>query len=297
MVLRPGFEPGSALWLKGQAVPYGSCELVNIPLEALDKFERFCKVDLSLAKKTVQRCRYEMGRLVKWLDGKLVSIDVLRDYLEPFHAEGRNNCLRSFRHYFRDYIKRPDLIMSFKFIKTPPKLVLNLPSKEDLQIAYETFETIRDKAMFLLYASSGVRRQELLDVTFDGVNFEDRMLVPGHQSRTKMSYITFYNEEAERAFTEYLETLPSRKEKPFPYTWNAYFKAERKVKKKTGVNVSPQILRQWFCNEMGSLRVPDRFIDAFCGRVPRSILARHYTDYSPKRLKQTYDKANLKVLA
>jgi len=187
--------------------------------------------------------------------------------------------------------------MSFKFIKTPPKLVLNLPSKEDLQIAYKTFETIRDKAMFLLYASSGVRRQELLDVTFDGVNFDERMLVPGHQSRTKMSYVTFYNEEAEEAFTEYLETLPSHREKPFPYTWNAYFKAERKVKKKTGVNVSPQILRQWFCNEMGSLGVPDRFIDAFCGRVPRSILARHYTDYSPKRLKQTYDKANLKVLA
>jgi intergrase/recombinase len=48
---------------------------------------------------------------------------------------------------------------------------------------------------------------------------------------------------------------------------------------------------------MGELGVPDRYIDAFCGRVPRSILARHYTDYSPERLKRIYDKANLRVLS
>ncbi|MEM3506079.1 MAG: hypothetical protein QW589_01440 [Candidatus Bathyarchaeia archaeon] len=38
------------------------------------------------------------------------------------------------------------------------------------------------------------------------------------------------------------------------------------------------------------------YVDAFCGRVPRSILAKHYTDYSPERLKEIYDKAGLKVL-
>lgn len=123
------------------------------------------------------------------------------------------------------------------------------------------------------------------------------MLVPGHQSRTKTSYISFYNVEAEEVFMEYLDTVPSSGQKPFPFTWNAYFKAERKVREKTGINVSPQTLRQWFCNEMGNLGVPDRYIDAFCGRVPRSILARHYTEYSPEKLKQIYDKAGLKVLS
>ena len=287
-------NPGRRGGWKGQADPYGSCEFVDTPLE---EFEKFCKVDLGLAKKTVWRCRYEMDKLVEWLDGRAVSVDVLRNYLEPLHNEARNNALRSFRHYFRDYLGKPELIMSFKFIKTLPKLVLNLPSQGDLRVAYEAFETVRDKTMFLLYASSGLRRQELLDLTFDAIDFEKRMLVPGHSSRTKTSYISFYNEEAEKVFKQYVETLPSKKQKPFPLTWNAYFKAERKVRKETGVDVSPQTLRQWFCNEMGRLSVPDRFIDAFCGRVPRSILARHYTDYSPERLKRIYDKANLKVLA
>jgi len=47
---------------------------------------------------------------------------------------------------------------------------------------------------------------------------------------------------------------------------------------------------------MGSLGVSDRYIDAFCGRTPKSVLARHYTDYNPERLRRIYEKAKLKVL-
>jgi hypothetical protein len=46
---------------------------------------------------------------------------------------------------------------------------------------------------------------------------------------------------------------------------------------------------------MGALGVQDRFVDAFCGRIPKSVLARHYTDFSPGKLKQIYDKAEIKV--
>ena len=41
-------------------------------------------------------------------------------------------------------------------------------------------------------------------------------------------------------------------------------------------------------------QVPYRYIDAFCGRVPISVLARHYSDYSPEVLKEIYDKADLR---
>jgi len=37
-------------------------------------------------------------------------------------------------------------------------------------------------------------------------------------------------------------------------------------------------------------------VDAFCGRTPKSVLARHYTDYSPRKLKEIYDRADLRVL-
>jgi hypothetical protein len=45
---------------------------------------------------------------------------------------------------------------------------------------------------------------------------------------------------------------------------------------------------------MGILYVSDRYIDAFCCRVPKSILARNSTDYTPDRLKAIYEEADLK---
>jgi hypothetical protein len=44
-----------------------------------------------------------------------------------------------------------------------------------------------------------------------------------------------------------------------------------------------------------ALGVSDRYIGTFCGRTPKSVLARHYSDYSPEKLKTIYEKANLKV--
>ncbi len=55
-------------------------------------------------------------------------------------------------------------------------------------------------------------------------------------------------------------------------------------------------MRERFACEMSELGVADRYVDAFCRRVPRSVLARHYTDFSPERLKRIYDKAGLTVL-
>ena len=42
--------------------------------------------------------------------------------------------------------------------------------------------------------------------------------------------------------------------------------------------------------------VSDSYIDAFCGRVPKSVLARHYTDFSPEKLEEIYEKANIRIL-
>ena len=35
--------------------------------------------------------------------------------------------------------------------------------------------------------------------------------------------------------------------------------------------------RVWFATEMGESLIPDRFVDVFQGRAPRSVLAKHDT--------------------
>jgi len=42
--------------------------------------------------------------------------------------------------------------------------------------------------------------------------------------------------------------------------------------------------------------VPDRFVDVFQGRAPKSVLAKHYTGKDLERLKRMHEKADLKVL-
>jgi intergrase/recombinase len=48
---------------------------------------------------------------------------------------------------------------------------------------------------------------------------------------------------------------------------------------------------------MFRLGVSETCADALCGRVPKSVLARHYTDFSPQKLEDIYEKANIKILS
>ena len=70
----------------------------------------------------------------------------------------------------------------------------------------------------------------------------------------------------------------------------------RSAREKTGLEITPKVLRDWLSEEMGKLGVSDRYMDAFCGRTPKSVLARHYSDYYPEKLGEIYYKAKLKVL-
>jgi len=171
-------------------------------------------------------------------------------------------------------------------------------SKEQLQEFYDAIETPKEKALFLLYATSGLRRQEILSLKSDNIDFEKRMITPNnHLGETKKSWCSFYNEEAEQALNEYFATKKhSRSKRIFPMQRQEVVELWKSAKEKTGLNITPQKLRQWFCSEMLRVGVSETYVDAFCGRAPRSIIAKHYLDYSPERIKEIYDKANLKVL-
>ncbi len=47
---------------------------------------------------------------------------------------------------------------------------------------------------------------------------------------------------------------------------------------------------------MGRKGVPDRYVDAFCGRVPNSVLADRYSDLAPEKLKEIYESSKFEIL-
>ena len=171
----------------------------------------------------------------------------------------------------------------------------HIVSKEDLRKFYEAIETPKEKALFLLYATSGLRRQEILSLKLEDVDFEKRMITPSnHLGETKKSWCSFYNEEAKKALNEYLAMKKqSRSKRIFPMQRHEVVDLWKSAKEKTGLNITPQKLRQWFCSEMLRLGVSETYADAFCGRVPKSILARQYTDFSSEKLQEIYESSKI----
>jgi len=268
------------------------------------EFEKFCRIDLKLAPKTASDHARQIKKFLLKVSGEPSEItrEQIRDYLMSFadcSATVYKNLLSALKRYFRDYLDREDLVRSFRFPRHEYKPI-TVPSNYDLQRFYAQLNSPVERAVFLTYATTGLRRSEVLALKLSDLDLDKRTIIPNKAANnTKNTWCTFFNQEAEQALREYLLT---KKEiagdtRVFPYTARNMNKKFKKTGKKTGIQVTPQTLREWFCCQMGKLGVPDRYVDAFCGRVPQSILARHYTDFSPDRLKAIYDKAGLKVLS
>ena len=229
-----------------------------------------------------------------------VTTDDIRTYLMQYKDKSVStycNVLKSLKVFFRDFLKMPNVVESFKFPKKTymPKTI---PSKENLQRFFEELDSLRDQTAFLLYATSGLRRNELLSLTVDEIDVENRTITPKNgreTSTTKRTWVSFFNTEAQTYLRRYLENRRTDDNRVFPFTEIAIRRGFNKANEKTCLKITPQVLRAWFCCELGELCVPDRYVDAFCGRMPKSVLAKHYTDYLPERLKRIYDKANLTI--
>jgi len=231
---------------------------------------------------------------------EITRLDIRNYFLEQMKEKSQttiNNYLKTLKRFFRDYLRMPELIESFKF-KQPEFKEKHIPSKIELKQFYDALPNLRHKAVFLAYASSGLRAREIASLTKKDIDLENRRLFPSkHSSRTKKVGCGFFNEETAKIIRQLLKGKHLKEDdRVFP-SYKNIEKVWPQVSKQCGIKITPQILREWFCSEMGRLGVPDRYIDAFCGRVPKSVLAKHYTDYNPETLKQIYDKANLKVLS
>ena len=284
---RAGFEPATS------ALPTHPFN------EVLHSFERFCSVDLQLSPVTVKDHSDGIRRALRRMNKEYCEVtkDDFREYLFKFkqdHAPATvAGVIKTLRVFYRDFLRCPELVDSFKFPHIPyrPKIV---PTKEEVQRFYKVLDSEFAKALFLFYASSGLRKGEVLSLNVSDIDFKKRMIVPNnHIGVTKSSYVSFFNWEAEEA----LNKLDLSGDKLFNVSDRQYKKIWKPAKKKSGLHITAKRLRDWFCCEMGNLGVSDRYIDAFCGRTPKSVLARHYTDYNPERLRLIYEEANLKVLS
>ena len=269
----------------------------------LKDFYNFLIVEMRLEEATAKNHCWNLERFLKAVGKKpseILRVDVRNYLLEQMQNKAQatvNNYLKTLKRFFRDYQGNSKLVESFKFKQSEFKQK-RVPSKAELKRFYEALPNIENQAVFLMYASSGWRAKEVVSLLRKNIDLQQRRLYAvKNSSRTKHVGYGFFNEETAEILKELLKDKHCQEDEHVFLSYRTLRKIWVEVSKKSGVKITPQVLREWFCSEMGRLRVPDRYIDAFCGRVPNSILARHYTDYNSEALKEIYDKADLKVLS
>jgi len=173
--------------------------------ELLSRFRDFCRIDRNLSERTVSENNGYPFQIRRFLEsvGKhptQVTADDVRSFLSKFQdrcASTRANMLKALKIFFRDFLKMPYVVESFKFPKRicTPKTV---PSKEDLKGFFDALENDRDRAIYLMYATSGLRRNELLGLTVDDLDLENRTIIPRNAHKTgttKNTWATCFNSE------------------------------------------------------------------------------------------------------
>jgi len=265
------------------------------PVEFLTEFGQACRIDYRLAHLTIKEYMRHVQGLLIFLDKH--PLQATRPELRRFFmVNTSHNAVKALRVLYGRFLGS-DLAKCFKVPQYVPRVVL-VPTKNQLQLTYNNLNTLELKVAFLLLATSGLRRHELLELKLAQIDLEKRMILPnGCQTPTKLQGLTFFNDEAKAPLARLLSSKPIGPDgRIFWLHGDPLKRGFERASALSGFTITPKVLRYWFCNEMGRLGVQDRFVDAFCGRVPKSVLARHYTDYSPERLKEVYDKAGLKVL-
>jgi len=269
--------------------------------DALDAFERFLRANLEYMPSSTRRSKQCIAKVLGEIGKPYHEIteEDLQDYfikIENLAPKTRKNYKIDMRVFFRDFLKRPELIEGIKLPYVPKKIRRDGVSKEDLQAFYSALDNDEERALFLLIATSGIRPIEAFNLKFQDIDIENGFVKPIHDTRTKRAFISCFNDEAKE---QLLKIMQNKEQDDLVFTIPRRVVQKRwnKLSKAMGIKITMQGLRQWFSSEMGKLGIPDRYVDAFQGRLPSSVLAEFYTDYEPSKLRVIYEKAGLRVLS
>jgi integrase len=273
--------------------------MINDMDQTIADFWEYLKVEERLSKKVAKDYKNVARRFLKLSVGQ-VSREAVREFLKLYVDNAPrtyNNIIDALKAFIGRYLQRADLLNGLKHTYVPETYEQSLPTREQLKKGFESLDTDKERAIYLFLATTGLRRSEALHLTMDDVDFEMRCVKAKHDTRTKRAGVAFYNEECEGYLQKYLASRTDEKLKLFRIGHRPFRQMWRKASQAADVRIRPQLLRKWHSTTLGELMVPDRFVDVFQGRAPKSVLAKHYTGKGLERLARIYEKANLKVLS
>ena len=197
--------------------------------EAREHFLSYLEAERGYSPLTITAYRSDIKQFTAHLDGKGsiptvkdVRTSDVREFVFSLRAQGlkpqtiarRINCLRSFFNFLwtNEYVAtNPCLkITTPKKARTLPTVLTEEESRALLEAAYQSHYTMlgfRDHAVFGLLLYTGVRRQELLDLTLDDIDLKEGWLRVRRGKGMKMRLVPLVPEAAS-AVQDWLEFRP-----------------------------------------------------------------------------------------
>lgn len=263
---------------------------------AVNSYEKFAR-EMKLEQSTINNQKSTILRFLNHSEG-IITEDTVKSYLESNESDSwKANQLKALRKYIRDYLKLGNWINEFDFAKTQAK-IKEIPTDEQLA-RFCLLLPYQVQLVFLVLHNTGLRLGEVLDVKIKNIDFEINKVDASemHKGDTKSSWISFFTQQTADYLMNYLTTDEFRADKSNYDNSQLFTVSDRYVQQSfkdtseaLGISVNPHLLRTVFAEKCTQAKLADKYIDAFCGRIPQSVLSKHYTDYSPQALRKQYDK-------
>ena len=191
----------------------------------------------------------------------------------------------------------------FHFKNNTTLKIKKLPSDGEVMQFFANLPTFEIQVVFLMLYSSGLRIGEILSLRLKNVEFADYSIDATniHEGQTKHSWFSFFTSQTCDHLENYIQHTHGELEQNedcviesdltlFPVSKRTVQQAFQKTSEITGIEINPHLLRSVFTDKCTKTGIKDKYIDAFCGRTSKGVLAKHYTDYSVESLREQYDK-------
>lgn len=237
--------------------------VVNDTTTRITHFHSAKRVD-GLSARTIKAYEQQLNAFNKFVDRSpdIIKTDDIRDYLAYLYNRGLRdtsistiiNTLKSFFAWlYTEEIIKKNPMLKIKPIRIDKKRLRTALTLEEVEKIREYCISIRDKAMFELFYSSGCRLSELVGLNISDIDLHERSIsVKGKGNKQR---ITFFPVKAKMCLQEYLRTRKGNNEALFlssikPYNRLQTRAIQRRINwlgEASGVGkVYPHILRHTF---------------------------------------------------
>lgn len=260
---------------------------------SISEYEKFAQEELKLDEKTITNHLSTISRFLTYSKGT-INIDSVKEFINSNDSlSWKSNQIKALRKYIRDFLKLGNWIEEFKFSKSNAE-IRTIPTDEDL-IKFLQLLPKQTQVIALILVTSGLRIGEVLSLRFVNIANELNMIDVSkvHEGDTKHSWLSFVTQQTITILYEYLREINFDYEdesKLFSNSSRVVQNNFEQASEKLGFKLKPHTLRMIFTEKCTLAGIKDKYINAFCGRVSKSVLAKNYTDYSPTSLKREYEK-------